>query len=171
MLVDMRNHYESEIGHFKGAILPDVDSFRDSLPIIEKKLEEHKTSKKILMYCTGGIRCEKASAFLKYKGYKNVFQLKGGIINYLKKNKADNLFVTAPENVAWILNIRGGDGPNSPIPNSRLIINKSKKIFLITEPQKAKKLIKDLLCLYLKTANQAHHCCFMMNLFILKIKS
>ncbi|MDC3341828.1 aminopeptidase P family protein [Candidatus Pelagibacter sp.] len=65
------------------------------------------------------------------------------IVKYLKKNKADNLFVTAPENVAWILNIRGGDGPNSPVPNSRLIINKSKKIFLITEPYKAKKLIKE----------------------------
>jgi Xaa-Pro aminopeptidase len=65
------------------------------------------------------------------------------IINYLKKNKADNLFVTAPENVAWILNIRGGDGPNSPVPNSRLIINRSKKIFLITELYKAKKLIKE----------------------------
>jgi Xaa-Pro aminopeptidase len=65
------------------------------------------------------------------------------IVNYLKKNKADNLFVTAPENVAWILNIRGDDGPNSPVPNSRLIINKSKKIFLITEPYKAKKLIKE----------------------------
>jgi Xaa-Pro aminopeptidase len=65
------------------------------------------------------------------------------IINYLKKNKADNLFVTAPENVAWILNIRGEDGPNSPVPNSRLIINKSKKIFLITELYKAKKLIKE----------------------------
>ena len=65
------------------------------------------------------------------------------IVNYLKKNKADNLFVTAPENVAWILNIRGGDGPNSPVPNSRLIIHKSKKIFLITEPQKAKNLIKE----------------------------
>ena len=65
------------------------------------------------------------------------------IVNYLKKNKADNLFVTAPENVAWILNIRGSDGPNSPVPNSRLIINKSKKIFLITEPYKAKKLIKE----------------------------
>ena len=64
------------------------------------------------------------------------------IINYLKKNKADNLFVTAPENVAWILNIRGGDGPNSPLPNSRLIINKSKRIFLITELHKAKNLIK-----------------------------
>jgi len=65
------------------------------------------------------------------------------ITNYLIKNKADNLFVTAPENVAWILNIRGGDGPNSPIPNSRLIINKSKKIFLITEAQKVKKIIKE----------------------------
>jgi Xaa-Pro aminopeptidase len=65
------------------------------------------------------------------------------IVDHLKKNKTDNLFVTAPENVAWILNIRGGDGPNSPIPNSRLIINKSKKIFLITEPYKAKKLIKE----------------------------
>ena len=53
------------------------------------------------------------------------------IINYLKKNKADNLFVTAPENVAWILNIRGSDGPNSPVPNSRLIIHKSKKILKV----------------------------------------
>ena len=60
----------------------------------------------------------------------------------LKKNKADNLFVTAPENVAWILNIRGGDGPNSPLPNSRLIINKSKRIFLITELHKVKNLIR-----------------------------
>ena len=65
------------------------------------------------------------------------------IVNYLKKKKADNLFITAPENIAWILNIRGGDGPNSPIPNCRLIINKSKKFFLITEPQKAKMLIKE----------------------------
>ena len=64
------------------------------------------------------------------------------IVNYLKKKKADNIFITAPENVAWILNIRGNDGPNSPIPNCRLIINKSKKIFLITEPKKAKILIK-----------------------------
>ena len=64
------------------------------------------------------------------------------IVNCLKKNKADNLFITAPENVAWILNIRGSDGPNSPIPNCRLIINKSKKIYLIAEPQKVKMLIK-----------------------------
>jgi len=65
------------------------------------------------------------------------------IVNYLKKKKADNLFVTAPENVAWILNIRGSDGPNSPIPNCRLIINKSKKIFLIADLHKAKILIKE----------------------------
>jgi Xaa-Pro aminopeptidase len=60
------------------------------------------------------------------------------IVNHLKKNKADCLFVSAPENVAWILNIRGSDGPNSPLPNSRLIINKSKKIYLITELPKLK---------------------------------
>ena len=87
LLIDMRNHYESEIGHFKGAILPDVDSFRESLPIIEKNLKKHKDSKNIVMYCTGGIRCEKASAFLKHKGYKNVFQLEGGIIEYTRQVK------------------------------------------------------------------------------------
>ena len=65
------------------------------------------------------------------------------ISKYLKKNKSDYLFVSAPENVAWILNIRGGDGPNSPIPNSRLIISKSKKILLISKIQKAQKLIKE----------------------------
>ena len=85
LLVDMRNHYESEIGHFKGAILPDVDSFRESLPIIDKNLKKHKDSKNIVMYCTGGIRCEKASAFLNHKGYKNVFQLEGGIIEYTRQ--------------------------------------------------------------------------------------
>ena len=65
------------------------------------------------------------------------------ITNYLKKNKADNLFITAPENVAWILNIRGGDGPNSPVPNCRLIISKNKKIYLISNIEKSKNLIKE----------------------------
>merc|ERR1712070_276913 len=78
--VDMRNHYESEIGHFDGAMTPDVDTFRESLPIIEKELSEHKENKNVLMYCTGGIRCEKASAYFKHKGFKNDFQLEGGII-------------------------------------------------------------------------------------------
>ena len=65
------------------------------------------------------------------------------ISKYLKKNKSDYLFISAPENVAWILNIRGRDGPNSPVPNSRLIISKTKKIFLISTIQKAKNLIKE----------------------------
>jgi UPF0176 protein len=92
----MRNHYESEIGHFDGAILPDVDSFRESLPIIEKKFAKHKKSKNIVMYCTGGIRCEKASAFLKHKGYEKVYQLDGGIIEYARQvdqEKINNKFL------------------------------------------------------------------------------
>mgnify|MGYP001131849546 CR=1 FL=1 len=83
--VDMRNHYESEIGHFDGAITPDVDTFRDSLDLIEEDLKDHKEDKNLLMYCTGGIRCEKASAYYKHKGFKNVFQLEGGIINYVRQ--------------------------------------------------------------------------------------
>ena len=83
--VDMRNHYESEIGHFEGAITPDVDTFRDSLDLIEAQLKDHKEDKKLLMYCTGGIRCEKASAYYKHKGFKNVFQLEGGIIEYTRQ--------------------------------------------------------------------------------------
>lgn len=85
VLVDMRNHYESEIGHFKNAITPDVDTFRDSLDIIEQDLAEHKEDKKLVMYCTGGIRCEKASAYYKHKGFKNVYQLEGGIIEYTRQ--------------------------------------------------------------------------------------
>ena len=89
--VDMRNHYESEIGHFKGAVTPDVDTFRDSLPIIEKDLEGLEEEKNLLMYCTGGIRCEKASAYLKHKGFKNVYQLEGGIIEYARQVKDQGL--------------------------------------------------------------------------------
>ena len=91
IVVDMRNHYESEIGHFEGAIIPDVDTFRDSLPIIEKDLSEHKEDKNLVMYCTGGIRCEKASAYFKHKGFKNVYQLEGGIIEYAKQVKNQGL--------------------------------------------------------------------------------
>ncbi len=91
LLVDMRNHYESEIGHFKNAITPDVDTFRDSLDLIEEALSEHKEDKKLVMYCTGGIRCEKASAYYKHKGFKQVYQLEGGIIEYTRQVKAKNL--------------------------------------------------------------------------------
>ena len=91
IVVDMRNHYESEIGHFTNAIKPDVDTFRESLPIIEEQLSEHKQDKKLLMYCTGGIRCEKASAYFKHKGFENVYQLEGGIIEYTRQVKAEGL--------------------------------------------------------------------------------
>jgi UPF0176 protein len=91
ILVDMRNHYESEIGHFKNAITPDVDTFRDSLDIIERDLADHKEDKKLVMYCTGGIRCEKASAYYRHKGFKNVYQLEGGIIEYTRQVNSLNL--------------------------------------------------------------------------------
>ena len=81
IVVDMRNHYESEVGHFAGAILPDADTFRDELKMVETMLDG-KENEKILMYCTGGIRCEKASAYFKHLGFKDVNQLQGGIIEY-----------------------------------------------------------------------------------------
>lgn len=90
VIVDMRNHYESEVGHFKNAILPDVDTFREELQVVENLMADQK-DKNLLMYCTGGIRCEKASAWMKHKGFKNVFQLDGGIIKYAQDVKAQNL--------------------------------------------------------------------------------
>lgn len=90
IVVDMRNHYEHEVGHFRNAVLPDVDAFREALPVVEKILEEHK-DKNIVMYCTGGIRCEKASAYYKHKGFEKVYQLEGGIIEYARQVKAQGL--------------------------------------------------------------------------------
>jgi len=95
ILVDMRNHYESEVGHFKGAILPDTDSFREELQLVTSLLEPHR-DKHIIMYCTGGIRCEKASAWMKYNGFSNVYQLEGGIIEYARQVKSlelENKFI------------------------------------------------------------------------------
>ena len=82
-IIDARKTFEFEVGTFKGAENPKVDNFRD-FPKYLKKFNKKNT---IAMFCTGGIRCEKASVYLKRKGFKNVFQLKGGIINYLKKIK------------------------------------------------------------------------------------
>ncbi len=96
VLIDMRNHYETEVGHFKGAVCPDVDTFRDSLPVIEEDVLKGNEEKHIVMYCTGGIRCEKASAWFKHKGYEKVYQLDGGIINYanqIKEAGLENKFV------------------------------------------------------------------------------
>ncbi|HYF69728.1 MAG TPA: rhodanese-related sulfurtransferase [Ohtaekwangia sp.] len=95
ILIDMRNHYESEVGHFKGAICPDVDTFREELQIAEDLMREQK-DKNLLMYCTGGIRCEKASAWMKHLGFRNVFQLDGGIIKYareVKETGIENKFI------------------------------------------------------------------------------
>ena len=90
VVVDMRNHYESEVGHFEGALCPDVDTFREALPLVEDLLDVHR-DKHIVMYCTGGIRCEKASAYFKHKGFEKVYQLDGGIIQYAREVKAQGL--------------------------------------------------------------------------------
>lgn len=90
VIVDMRNHYESEIGHFHNAICPDVDTFREQLPLVADMLKDKK-DKKVIMYCTGGIRCEKASAYLKYQGFNDVYQLNGGIIEYARQIKQQGL--------------------------------------------------------------------------------
>lgn len=90
IVVDMRNHYESEVGKFVGALCPDADTFREELPLVIEELKDKK-DKKIIMYCTGGIRCEKASAYLKHHGFKDVNQLHGGIIDYVRQIKAEGL--------------------------------------------------------------------------------
>jgi UPF0176 protein len=90
IIVDMRNHYESEVGRFKGALCPDVDTFREELQVVEDLMRTQK-DKNLLMYCTGGIRCEKASAWMKHIGFKNVFQLNGGIIKYAQEVKEQGL--------------------------------------------------------------------------------
>jgi len=84
IIIDMRNHYEHEVGHFKNAIRPDVETFRESLPIVEDILLENK-EKDVIMYCTGGIRCEKATAYFKHRGFDNLYQLDGGVIEYTRQ--------------------------------------------------------------------------------------
>ena len=81
IVIDMRNHYEYEVGHFEKAMEIPSDTFREQLPMVVNMMKDNK-EKNIIMYCTGGIRCEKASAFMLYHGFKNVFHLEGGIINY-----------------------------------------------------------------------------------------
>ena len=90
IVVDMRNHYESEVGRFDGAFCPDADTFREELPMVVDHLQG-KEDQKIIMYCTGGIRCEKASAYLKHKGFSDVHHLHGGIIQYAQEIKEQGL--------------------------------------------------------------------------------
>lgn len=87
VIIDMRNHYEYEVGHFDRAIEIPSATFREQLPMAADMMQEHK-DKNIIMYCTGGIRCEKASAYMLHKGFQNVFHLEGGIIEYSNKAKA-----------------------------------------------------------------------------------
>ena len=94
VVIDMRNHYEFEVGHFENAIEIPSDTFREQLPMAASMMEADK-DRNIIMYCTGGIRCEKASAYMLHQGFKNVFHLEGGIINYSNEVKAlglDNKF-------------------------------------------------------------------------------
>ena len=88
IVVDIRNYYESEVGHFNNAICPDADTFKDILPLVKKILN---AKNKLLLYCTGGIRCEKASAYLKSHNFEDVYQLEGGIISYFHQVKEKNL--------------------------------------------------------------------------------
>lgn len=90
VVIDMRNFYESEVGRFENAICPEAHSFRQELPMV-KEILQGKEEKKILLYCTGGIRCEKASAYLKHHGFKDVNQLYGGIIEYARQVKTKGL--------------------------------------------------------------------------------
>lgn len=88
IVVDMRNHYESEIGHFENAICPQSETFKEELPEVKEMLKG-KEDKKVLLYCTGGIRCEKTSAYLKHHGFEDVNQLYGGIIDYARQLNED----------------------------------------------------------------------------------
>lgn len=90
VVIDMRNHYEFEVGHFENAIEIPSDTFREQLPMAADMMAADK-DKNIIMYCTGGIRCEKASAYMLHKGFKNVFHLEGGIINYVNQVKEQGL--------------------------------------------------------------------------------
>ena len=90
VVIDMRNHYEYEVGHFEKAIEIPSDTFREQLPMAVDMMQDKK-DKNIIMYCTGGIRCEKASAYMLHNGFNNVFHLEGGIINYAKQAKENGL--------------------------------------------------------------------------------
>ena len=90
VFIDMRNHYEYEVGHFQDAVEIPADTFREQLPKAVDMLQEDK-DKKIVMYCTGGIRCEKASAWMLHNGFKNVYHIEGGIIEYARRAREQGI--------------------------------------------------------------------------------
>ncbi|MBT6013568.1 MAG: rhodanese-related sulfurtransferase [Flavobacteriales bacterium] len=107
-VVDMRNHYESEIGKFKDAICPDVETFKEELPVV-KDLLKGKEKEEVLLYCTGGIRCEKTSAYLKHYGFENVSQLHGGIIDYVRQLNKDESLENKFEGKNFVFDERRGE--------------------------------------------------------------
>ena len=90
LFIDMRNHYEYEVGHFENALEIPADTFREQLPKAVEMMQAHK-DKKIVMYCTGGIRCEKASAWMKHNGFNKVWHIEGGIIEYARNAREQGL--------------------------------------------------------------------------------
>jgi len=90
LVIDMRNRYESEIGHFENAVCPEADTFREEIQMVTEEFKDQK-DRKILLYCTGGIRCEKASAYFKHLGFSDVNQLHGGVIEYAQQIKKAGL--------------------------------------------------------------------------------
>jgi len=107
-VVDMRNHYESEIGKFKDAICPDVETFKEELPEVRKMLKGQEGDQ-ILLYCTGGIRCEKTSAYLKHHGFNDVSQLHGGIIDYARQLDKDESLSNNFEGKNFVFDERRGE--------------------------------------------------------------
>ncbi len=116
-VVDMRNHYESEIGRFRGAICPDSETFKEELPKV-KQILKGQEEKQILLYCTGGIRCEKASAYLKHHGFENVNQLHGGIIDYARQLKNDTSLENKFEGRNFVFDERRGERISNDIISS-----------------------------------------------------
>ena len=108
IVVDIRNHYESEIGKFKGAICPEVETFKEELPVV-RDLLKGKEKEDVLLYCTGGIRCEKTSAYLKHHGFKNVSQLHGGIIDYVRQLEKDKSLENKFEGKNFVFDERRGE--------------------------------------------------------------
>jgi len=90
LVIDMRDRYESEIGHFENAVCPEADTFREEIQMVTEEFKDQK-DRKILLYCTGGIRCEKASAYFKHLGFRDVNQLHGGVIEYAQQIKKAGL--------------------------------------------------------------------------------
>ena len=116
-VVDMRNHYESEIGKFKGAICPDVETFKEELPEVKEMLKG-KEDDQILLYCTGGIRCEKTSAYLKHHGFQDVSQLHGGIIDYARQLDKDESLNNNFEGKNFVFDERRGERISDDIISS-----------------------------------------------------